>query len=160
MSFLTHTMPEAAVALLQWGSRCPRAMNPDEAFAAIALAAVACDGTLDQNEARSLRGQLECRHPYAQRSEESMGRLFDGLLDLLRSEGWRTLITRAIPALSTPQQETALAMAAQLVHCDRVVAQEELELLRSMAALMTLPPDRADQILEVISLLNRDSLAS
>ena len=153
-------MPEAAAVLLQWESRHHRAMNPAEAFAAIALAAVACDGSLDQDEARSLRGQLERRHPYVERTEESMGRLFDVLLDQLRSEGWRTLLARAIPALSAPQQETALAMAAQLVHCNRVVAPEERELLQAMADQMPLPPGRAEQILDVIAVLNRDSLAS
>jgi hypothetical protein len=135
-------------------------MTPAEAFAAIALAAVACDGTLDQDEARSLRGQLERRHPYVERSEESMGRLFDALLDQLRAEGWRPLLERAIPALSTSQQETALAMAAQLVHCDRLVAPEERDLLEAMANQMQLPPERAEQILDVIAVLNRDSLAS
>lgn len=135
-------------------------MTPAEAFAAIALAAVACDGTLDHQEARSLRGQLERRHPYVERSEESMGRLFDGLLDQLRGEGWRPLLGQAIPALSAQQQETALAMAAQLVHCDRVVAPEEQDLLQEMAAQMQLPPGRAEQILDVIAVLNRDSLAS
>jgi hypothetical protein len=89
-----------------------------------------------------------------------MGRLFDGLLDQLRSDGWRALIGQAVPALSPSQQETALAMAAQLVHCDRVVAGEERELLRDMATLMALPAGRAEQILDVIAVLNRDSLAS
>jgi hypothetical protein len=89
-----------------------------------------------------------------------MGRLFDGLLDQLRLEGWRALIGQAIPLLSPAQQETALAMAAQLVHCDRVVAAEELELLREMSSLMTLPTGRAEQILDVIAVLNRDSLAA
>jgi hypothetical protein len=120
-------------------------MDSAEAFAAIALAAVACDGGLDHEEARSLRGQLEGRHPFSARSEESMGRLFDGLLDQLRSDGWRTLIGRAIPVLSPSQ---------------RVVADEEGDLLREMASLMALPAGRAEQILDVIAVLNRDSLAS
>ncbi|MFN9636293.1 MAG: tellurite resistance TerB family protein [Synechococcaceae cyanobacterium] len=137
-----------------------RPMTPEEAFAAIALAAVACDGTLDHDEARSLRGQLERRTPYAERSEESMGRLFDGLLDRLRRDGWRSLVEGAIPALSRQQQETALAMAAQLVHCDRIVNKEEVELLQAMAQGMDLEPGRAERILEVIAVLNRDSLAS
>ena len=135
-------------------------MDSAEAFAAIALAAVACDGGLDHEEARNLRGQLEGRYPFSGRSEESMGRLFDTLLDQLRAEGWRPLLEQAIPTLSAPQQETALAMAAQLVHCDRVVAPEERELLGAMAAQMQLPPGRAEQILDVIAVLNRDSLAS
>ncbi len=134
-------------------------MNPAEAFAAVALAAVACDGVMGHDEARALRGQLECRSPYSERSEESMGRLFDDLLGQLRSHGWRALLTSAIPALSLPQRETALAMAAQLVHCDRLVTAEEMELLREMAALTNLPAERAAQILDVIAVLNRDSLA-
>jgi hypothetical protein len=51
-------------------------------------------------------------------------------------------------------------MAAQLVHSDRVVSEEERELLRQMATLLTLPPERVEQILDVIAVLNRDSLAS
>jgi hypothetical protein len=142
------------------GDPRPAAMNAPEAFAAIALAAVACDGSLTQEEAHHLRGQLETRHPYCQSDEARMGRLFDALLDQLRREGWRSLVAEAIPVLSTPQQETALAMAAQLVHSDRVVSEEERELLRQMATLLTLPPERVEQILDVIAVLNRDSLAS
>lgn len=134
-------------------------MNPPEAFAAIALVAVACDGVVDPLEARLLRSQLDGRQPYLQRSEESMGRLFEKLLDQLHAEGWRALITRAIPALTPDQQETALAMAAHLVHGDQSVTAEEAGLLKEMAALMTLPSHRADQILEVIAVLHRDSLA-
>jgi hypothetical protein len=134
-------------------------MNPSEAFAAIALAAVACDGSLDRDEAHALRSQLEARTPYRDSSEAAMGQLFDGLLVALREQGWQQLLARAIPILSADQQETALAMAAQLVHCDRIVQPVEAELLRSMASQLVIPPERSAQILEVIALLNRDSLA-
>jgi hypothetical protein len=134
-------------------------MNSAEAFAAIALVAVACDGVVDPLEARLLRAQLDGRHPYRERSEEGMGRLFEALLDQLHSEGWRALISRAIPALSLDQQETALAMAAHLVHGDQSVSGEEHGLLTEMASLMTLPAQRSAQILDVIAVLHRDSLA-
>lgn len=135
-------------------------MTPAEAFAALALVAVACDGALDREEAHALRQQLEARTPYRNLSESTMGAMFDDLLEQLRRDGWQGLLSRALPALSPPQQETGLAMAAQLVHCDRTVQQEELEMLQGMAAQMAIPPERARQILEVISLLNRDSLAT
>ena len=134
-------------------------MTPAEAFAAIALAAVACDGVVDPHEAAQLRVQLEGRHPYLERSEESMGRLCEGLLDQLQEEGWRALIARAIPVLTPSQRETALAMAAHLVHGDRKLSEEEIGLLKEMASRMALPDGRADQILEVIAVLHRDSLA-
>lgn len=142
-----------------WAGTPKMPMEAAEAFAAIALVAIACDGVVDPKEAQLLRSQLDGRHPYAQRSEESMGRLFEGLIHQLQAEGWQSLVAQAIPALSTPQQETALAMAAQLVHGDQLLRAEEARLLDEMAALMTLPPGRAEQILDVISLLHRDSLA-
>lgn len=134
-------------------------MTPSEAFAAIALAAVACDGALDAGEAQALRSQLEARTPFRNATEASMGALFDRLLSRLRQEGWPSLLATAIAQLNGPQQETALAMAAQLVHCDRIVQPVERDLLNSMAALMTIPPQRSAMILEVIVILNRDSLA-
>jgi hypothetical protein len=39
-------------------------MTESEAFAAIALATVACDGVLGKDEAHALRRQLEYRTPY------------------------------------------------------------------------------------------------
>jgi len=135
------------------------AMTPSEAFAAIALVAVACDGALDKDEAHALRTQLEARSPFRSATEADMGNLFDGLLTRLRQEGWRALISEAIPTLSAQQQETALAMAAQLVNCDRVVQPLELEFLTSLAEQMTIPAERSAVILDVIAVLNRDSLA-
>ena len=114
----------------------PRFMSPSEAFAAIALVAVACDGRLDHEEARSLRQQLEGRTPFRDRSEQEMALLFDSLLGLLRSEGWQTLLERAVPSLLPHQQETALAMAAHLVHSDRVIDPMERRLLELMAELV------------------------
>lgn len=134
-------------------------MTPAEAFAALALVAVACDGSLEREEAHALRQQLEGRTPFRNLSEANMGAMFDQLLEALRRDGWQGLLAEALPALSVEQQETGLAIAAQLVHCDRQVRQEELTMLESMAAQMDLPIERSRQILEVIRVLNRDSLA-
>ncbi len=135
-------------------------MTPSEAFAAIALAAVACDGSLDREEAHALRQQLEKRTPYRDLGEVAMGQMFDGLLATLRRDGWEALVSEAIPLLTSLQQETALAMAAELVHADRVVTDTEREMLQRMAAQMQVAAERSQQILEVIALLHRDSLAS
>lgn len=134
-------------------------LSPAEAFAAIALAAVACDGAMDPHEAALLRSALEGRHPYRDRSEESMGQMFEKLLDLLHAEGWRRLLHRAIPVLTVSQRETALAVAAHLIHGDHRANTEELAMVGELAQLAGLPDDRAERIVEVIALLHRDSLA-
>ena len=135
-------------------------MTPSEAFAAVALVAVGCDGNLGQEEARALRHQLEGRHPYRELSDEAMGQLFDGLLAQLREQGWRPMLRRAIAALSPPQQETALAVAVHLVLSDRQLGEEEQQLLEELAALITLPRERSHTIIDAIRVLNRDSLAT
>jgi len=135
-------------------------MDSAEAFAAIALGAVACDGVLGKDEAHALRRQLEFRSPYNERTEAEMGELFDRLLKVLREQSLEVLIAQALPVLSRAQQETALALAAQLVHADRVVEPAEAAFLQSLCDAMTLPEGQAQGIVTAIMALNRDSLAS
>jgi hypothetical protein len=133
-------------------------MNPSEAFAAIGLAAVACDGALDADEAAMLRQLLEVRSPYGNLGEAVMGAMFDGLLGRLRTGGWEKLLMEAAPVLTPAQQETAYAMAALLVHTNRSFKPVEQEMLKRLGELISVPPDRCGQILDVMAVLHRDSL--
>jgi hypothetical protein len=130
-----------------------------EAFAAIALAAVACDGELASLEARELRQQLEYRQPYCEASPEGMIRLLDRLLQLLREQGWQELVAEAAPLLTLEQRETALALAGHLTRADHVQSGDERRFLSNLAEQLAIPEQRANTILEVIAVLNRDSLA-
>ena len=134
-------------------------MNAPEAFAAICLAAVGCDGQLGREEATILRSQLEFRTPFGDQSEQAMGELFDRLLTRLRQDGWSTLIAAAIPALNEIQRETVLALAAHLVRADRQVQPVEEQFLQELLQLLDLPSGRGEQILDVMAVLHRDALA-
>ena len=133
-------------------------MNSAEAFAAIALAAVACDGSLGRDEAHALRTQLEYRSWYSSSTEADMGDLFDRLLHNLRDQGVGGLIEQALPVLSSSQQQSALAVAAHLTHADRNVTEEESAFLLDLSQRMALPEGEAASILVAIEALNRDSL--
>ena len=135
-------------------------MTESEAFAAIALATVACDGILGKDEAHALRRQLEYRTPYKDRSEREMAMLFDQLLKRLREHGSSQLIKDALPHLKQPQKETALAVAIQLVHADRTVTTEEQAFLNELAQSVDLPQGKAQAVMDAIMALNYDSLAS
>jgi len=163
----TSTQPalaSAGTAVLRiscWnGSLRTSSMNPSEAFAAIGLAAVACDGTLDGDEAAMLRQLLEVRSPYSNLGDGLMAAMFDGLLERLRSGGWEKLIMEAAPVLSPPQQETAYTMAALLVHTNRSFKPVEQQMLARLGELISVPAERCSQILEVMAVLHRDSLRS
>ncbi len=135
-------------------------MTTPEAFAAIALAAVACDGKLGRDEAHALRCQLEYRSLYKNSSEAAMGELFDRLLQLLREQGVQGLISSALPQLNQNQQQSALAVAAHLVHADRKITAEETDLLDQLTRQMTMPDNDARMVVEAIAALNRDRLDS
>ena len=135
-------------------------MTDVEAFASIALAAVACDGTLGREEAHALRRSLEYRTPYKDRTEQEMGTLFDRLLLTLREQGVNQLVNEALPALSPIQQETALAVAVQLTHADRDVSPAEQLFLNQLCERLSLPDGRAVAVMEAIMALHRDSLSS
>ena len=135
-------------------------MTTPEAFAAVALAAVACDGRLGLDEAHALRRQLENRSLYSDSSEEAMGELFDRLLLRLREKGVQGLITSALPQLNRSQQQSALAVAAHLVYADRKITAEETDLLDQLTRQMTLSDNEARMVVDAIAALNRDMLDS
>lgn len=133
-------------------------MTNREAFAAVALAAVACDGTLGREEAHALRRQLEYRSLYRDSSEAEMGELFDQLLTIMRGSGVEGLIDQALPKLNVVQKESALAVAAHLVHADRKVTDDERDFLQRLAEAINLPDGEASMVVRAIEALNRDSL--
>jgi hypothetical protein len=89
-----------------------------------------------------------------------MGELFDRLLLLLREQGVQGLIASALPQLNRTQQQSALAVAAHLVHADRKITTEETDLLDQLTRQMTLPDNEACMVVEAIEALNRDMLDS
>ena len=153
-------MQSDRITLAQIGQDRRAGMTDADAFAAIALAAVACDGTLGREEAHALRRALEFRTPYRDCTEQEMGSLFDRLLNTLRESGVNQLVDDALPALSSLQQETALALAVQLAHADRQVTPEESTFLQQLCDRVSLPEGRAVMVMEAIMALHRDSLSS
>jgi len=131
-------------------------MTSLEAFAAIPLAAVCCDQTFGKDEARVIREQLMGRTAFREMEPYAFGLLISGLLKRFREESWQGLIASAAPLLSPEQQEMAFALACQLIHCDRIVAPQEQQFLTVLAQQLQFTTTRAEQILEVCDLLNRD----
>ena len=131
-------------------------MTTLDAFAAIPLAAVCCDQTFGKDEALVIREQLLGRTAYQEMEPYAFALLISGLLKRFREESWQGLIASAAPLLSPEQQEMAFALACQLIHCDRIVAPQEQQFLAALAQQLQFTTDRAEHILEVCELLNRD----
>jgi hypothetical protein len=117
---------------------------------------VCCDQTFGKDEARVIREQLMGRTAFREMEPYAFGLLISGLLKRFREESWQGLIASAAPLLSPEQQEMAFALACQLIHCDRIVAPQEQQFLTVLAQQLQFTTTRAEQILEVCDLLNRD----
>lgn len=115
-----------------------------------------CDQTFGKDEARVIREQLIGRTAFREMEPYAFGLLISGLLKRFREESWQGLIASAAPLLSPEQQEMAFALACQLIHCDRIVAPQEQQFLTVLAQQLQFTTTRAEQILEVCDLLNRD----
>ena len=156
----SHNEPTAPCCAQAMATTAPSPIaNAADAFAAVPLRAVACDAELASVVARSLRQQLEFRYPYRDLGDNAMAALLDKLLELQRRQGWQALVEQAAPHLRAEQAETALAVAAALTQADHVESSAELTFLHTLSNALAVDPNRARVILEVVAILNRDSLA-
>jgi tellurite resistance protein len=96
------------------------------------LAAVASDGYLADEEARGISAALSRMKLFRSYSNDVMGRLFDKLLGILRRDGINTLFNAAKESLPHDLQETAFAVATDLVLADGTVTEEEQNFLNDL----------------------------
>jgi hypothetical protein len=133
-------------------------VTPEEAFAAIPLAAVCCDSSFDHREGQVVGRQLGPRWPYREMTPEALGALMEGLLQRIREGGWGRMVHAAARALTAEQRETAFAIATEIIFSNHLVTEEEQRFLIELAEALPLPPDRARRIVEVFYILKLDAL--
>lgn len=136
-------------------SQVQEALNPAEAFAAIALAATASDGNLSDQQARGISSVLSRIKLFRSYSNHEMDRMFDKLLDTLRWQGIDALFNSAKESLPYDLREAAFAVATDLVLADGILTQEEQDFLNDLFQALGISVDIATQIVQVMLIKNR-----
>lgn len=131
-------------------------LNPTEAFAAITLVAVACDGSISEKEAEGISLALSRIHLFQGLSAQAMTSLLEKLLEILRNNGLNALFNAAKNSLAEEMRESAFAVAADLVLADGNVTQEEHEFLNDLCQALGIKRDTAMQIIQVMMIKHRD----
>ncbi|NJN29608.1 MAG: tellurite resistance TerB family protein [Synechococcales cyanobacterium RM1_1_8] len=131
------------------------ALSSPEAFAAIALAAVASDGYLSEEEAQSIPFILSHMQLFKAYSDDMMRRLFDKLLARLQHSGVEALVVSAKDSLEPDLRETAFTVATDLVLADGVVTEEEETFLQDLQGKLGIDSDLAQQVVRVMTIKNR-----
>jgi uncharacterized tellurite resistance protein B-like protein len=136
-------------------SQVQDALTPEEAFAAITLAATASDGDISDREVRNISSALSRTKLFRNYPSDVMNRMFDDLLGILKRDGIDNLFNIAKESLSPELREAAFAVATDLVLAEGVVTQEEKEFLNDLYHALSISSDIATQIVEVMLIKNR-----
>ncbi|MDA0267063.1 MAG: tellurite resistance TerB family protein [Cyanobacteria bacterium] len=130
-------------------------LTPAEAFACVALVAIAADGYLSEQEGRDMNNMLARMQLFSSFSADVMHRMFDKLLGMLKQEGPSKLISLAKTCLPSDLCETAFAIATDLVLSDGTVTSQEQAFLDDLYRILEIPGDTALQIVQVMTIKNR-----
>lgn len=130
-------------------------LTPAEAFAAVALVAIAADGYLSDQEGRDMTMILSRMQLFRSFSNDVMYRMFDKLLAMLKRQGPGELINLAKACLPQDLRETAFAVATDLVLSDGTVTTQEQAFLDDLYRILEIPGDTALQIVQVMTIKNR-----
>lgn len=136
-------------------SQARESLSPAEAVAAITLAAIASDGYMSEEEARSVCVILSRTKLFQSYSNDAILGMFEKLLNLLQREGIDALFNAAQASLPQHLRESAFAIATDMVLADGVVTREEQDFLNDLYHSLGIASDVANQIVQVMLIKNR-----
>ena len=130
-------------------------LGPAEAFAAIALIAVAADGYMTDSETQVISTSLSRMQLFSSYPEKAMLKMIDKLLDSLQRDGVDVLFNAAIATLPDDLKETAFAVATDIILSDGEVTDEEENFLNDLHHLLEIPEEIALKIIDVMLIKNK-----
>lgn len=130
-------------------------LGPAEAFVAITLIAVASDGYIADTEAQALSTTLSRMKLFNSYPGDVVRKMIDRLLGIMERQGINALLNTAVAALPHDLQETAFAVATDIVLADGEVTEEEETLLNNLCNALEIPENIALKIIDVMLIKNR-----
>ncbi len=131
------------------------ALNKEESFAAVTLAAVAADGYVSEEEARGIITSLARMKLFENYGPNQMGAVFNKLLAIIKRQGIEALVTMSKEQLSPELRETAFAVATDLTLADGVLDKSEKDILTKIQQTLGVSEDAAIKIIEVMLIKNK-----
>lgn len=124
-------------------------LSPAEAFAAVAVAAIAADGYLKTEERQQIVTLLRQVPLFAGYSEQRLAELLEKLFNLLSVKGINPLVAIARESLPAELQETAFRVAVDLVLVDGELTPKERNFIEHLWHIMDIPAEAASKFLDL-----------
>ncbi|MGA7932181.1 MAG: tellurite resistance TerB family protein [Kovacikia sp.] len=129
--------------------------SPAEAFAAIALVAIASDGHFSEEEIDLINTSLRRMQLFKSYPVDVLRRMYDKLFGILRRNGINSLLDTAKSALPYDLREPAFAIATDLILSDGTVTTEEEAFLNQLCQSLEINSATALKTVEVMLIKNR-----
>lgn len=129
--------------------------SPAEAFAAIALVAIASDGHFSDEEIDLINPSLRRMQLFKSYPVDVLRRMYDKLFGILRRNGANALLNSVKSALPHELRESAFAIATDLILSDGTVTPEEEAFLNHLCQVLEINSASAVKIVEVMIIKNR-----
>ncbi|MDB9509622.1 tellurite resistance TerB family protein [Kamptonema animale CS-326] len=130
-------------------------LGPAEAFAAIALIAVAADGYITDSEGQAISTTLSRMQLFRSYPNDVMRKMIDRLLSILQRQGVEVLFNAATAILPDDLRETAFAVTTDIVLADGEVSEEEEKLLNDLYRALEISEEMALKIIDVMMIKNK-----
>lgn len=129
-------------------------LDPDDAFIALLIAAMAANGHVSAKQAERAQHIIWSMRRFRHRSGEAVGRRIERMRTLIEKRGASPVIEAAARAIPTRLRRAAFAVAADIVLVDGRMERSEGRFLRRLAADLGLDRDGARSILDVMRIKN------
>jgi len=126
-----------------------------DGVAGVAIAAIAADGVITQEEAAGLGTTLSRMNLFQGMSNRDVNKTFEKVLKLAQTQGVDKLLELSSAAISAELKPTAFAIAADLVLADGHVAGDEKKFLEKIQKYLGVDDALALKVVEVIAIKNR-----
>ncbi|VXD25974.1 conserved hypothetical protein [Planktothrix serta PCC 8927] len=130
-------------------------LNSAEAFAAIALIAVAADGYITGSESQAITTTFSRMQLFSDYSGEKMRSMIDQLLNQLQEQGADILLKEAVKKLPNELRETAFAVVTDITLADGEITEEEDALLDNLFSALEISEAMANNIIDVMLIKNK-----
>lgn len=130
-------------------------LTPAEAFAAIALTAVAADGYITGSETQIINTTLSRMELFKNCSSHEKHSMIDRLFSQIKEQGYDKLMESAIAQLPKDLRETVFAIATDITLADGELSDEEENLLNALYSSLEIEEEMANKIIEVMFIKNK-----
>ncbi|MGB3512036.1 MAG: tellurite resistance TerB family protein [Microcoleaceae cyanobacterium] len=147
------------MALFEEGNTTVKAtdikLEPAEAFAALALIAVAADGVITESEKQGINSILARMELFSNYSEDRKKEMIDRLLGMIKNKEMKPLFDAAVATVPKNLKETVFAVSTDLVLADSDIAEEEEQLLDELCNALEISEEIATNIIDVMLIKNK-----